>query len=348
MPTRPTLFLYTFLAFFTAQSCQAQRAPSSFIKLDPKHIVLFLDSVQAAKAITTDVTDNYFGQVTASEMSIQMRRELADEAREQLVARYVDFLKHDVENFTDQDTEFLERIMEKLFKGANECSPNIFPDTLRLIKTKGTHYGEGVWYTREKCIIIPKDELERRKTNPFGTTMAHELFHVYSRINPAKRSELYRLIGFESIGMDKLELPPMLARRVLFNPDGVDYAQKISLRKEDGSITEAIPIIYSKSVGYQPGQDVFFSYVEFNLFEIKKLENGNWGVQTQEDGYSPTLVMDKMTDFFRQIRDNTGYIIHPDEIMADNFSFILNPNLSIKFSKEGKELLKSMEEILKR
>jgi hypothetical protein len=348
MPTKPTLFFYAFVAFFTTQSCQAQRPPAPFLKLDDKHVVLFLDSTQAAKAITTDGTDNYFGRVTMSEISIQMRRELGDEPREKLVAQYTDFLKRDVENFTGQDTEFIERIMEKVFKSSNECSSNIFPDTLRLIKTKGTHYGEGVWYTREKCIVIPKDELERRKNNPFGTTMAHEVFHVYSRIHPAKRSELYRLIGFESIGLDKLELPPMLARRILYNPDGVDFAQKISLRNEDGSHTEAVPIIYSKSVGYQPGQDVFFSYVEFNLFEIKKLDNGNWSVQTQEDGYSPTLAMDKMTDFFRQIRDNTGYIIHPDEIMADNFSFILNPNLSIKFSKDGKELLKSIEEVLKR
>jgi hypothetical protein len=61
--------------------------------------------------------------------------------------------------------------------------------------------------------------------------------------------------------------------------------------------------------------------------------------------------MSKVPDFFRQIRDNTGYIIHPDEVLADNFSFIMldkdGAQASYKFSKAGKELLNLIEKILK-
>ena len=53
-----------------------------------------------------------------------------------------------------------------------------------------------------------------------------------------------------------------------------------------------------------------------------------------------------------QIKDNTGYILHPDEILADNFSFIMQDrdglNVSGKFSPAGKQLLKDVEGIIKK
>ena len=39
-----------------------------------------------------------------------------------------------------------------------------------------------------------------------------------------KRQLLYQLIGFETIGYENLQVPPGLAGRVLFNPDGVDLS----------------------------------------------------------------------------------------------------------------------------
>lgn len=343
------LLCLPFLFFFF--QCQSQ-TPIREIRLDGKHIALLLDSTAAAKAITTDRYDRYFDLVGASEMSIQMRKPLAEgQTRATLLPDYIEFLKSDVVGFDYKESKFVEEVMEKVFKTCESVAPGLFPDTLRLIKTKGTHYGDGVWYTREKDIIIPANELESRKTNPFTTTVFHEVFHVISRIRPAKSAELYRLIGFQGIGLDKLHLPDALAERVMYNPDGVDFAQKITLQTETGAI-EAIPIIFSKEVGNQAGQDQFFSYVEFNLYQITPNPDGTWTVLTKEDGFTSLLNMDKLPDFFRQIRDNTGYIIHPDEVLADNFSFIMNnqrnPALTAKFSKEGKQLLVEMEAILKK
>ncbi len=334
-------------------SCGQAQPPVREVRLDGKHIALLLDSTQAAQAITTDRYDRYFDLVTASEMSIQMRRPLEEgDDRVGLLPLYIEFLKNDVSNFDHKESKFMEDVLERVFKTCQEVSPGLFPDTLRLIKTKGTHYGDGVWYTREKDIVVPANELESKKTNPFTTTMFHEVFHVVSRLQPAKSAELYRLIGFEGIGLDQLRLPDELAARVLYNPDGVDFAQKISLAMDDGSRVDAVPILFSKVVGNQPGQDAFFSYVEFNLYQIVAQPDGTWLVKTQDDGFTSTLSMDKLPDFFRQIRDNTGYIIHPDEVLADNFSFIMagrrNPAMTSKFSKEGKKLLVDMEAILKK
>lgn len=348
---KPLFFLLFFAFFSTAFACNAQTT-TRLIVLGPGHVALLLDSADAAKAITTDRYDKFFERVTVSEMSIQMKQPLGEgQTRETLLPAYKDFLKADVEGFGAGDAEFLEKVLKKMFKTVGEVNANIFPDTMKLIVTKSKHYGAGVWYTRDNCIVIPKGELEAKKTNAFTNTMYHELFHIYSRLNPAKRARLYQLIGFEHIGVEKLVLPPALAERTLFNPDGVDFAQKIELASADNTKIQAIPVIYTNHVGAKAGQNEFFAYLEFNLFQIQPNGDGRWKVITKEDGFSSTLKINELPDFYRQIKDNTGYIIHPDEVLADNFSFIMveqnSPQYTSKFSVEGKKLLKDVEAILR-
>jgi hypothetical protein len=342
---------FSVLLLLHVLSCTAQ-TPIREIKFPNGKVCILLDSIGAGKAITFDKRDGYFEKVNASEMSIQIRKPLEQgQTRESLLPEYTRFLKTDVEGFSADESRFIEGVMEKVFRTVHGVSTDIFPDTLLLIKTKGRHYGDGVWYTRENCIIIPADELGRRKTNPFTTTMYHELFHVWSRLNPAKSDRTYQLIGFEDIGYQNLILPPALAAQVLYNPDGVDFAQKIALAQKDGSVISAIPIIYSNHPGWTNQQNTFFAYLEFNLFQIEKQADGKWKVIVKDDGISSTLDIQGQPDFYRQIKDNTGYIIHPDEVLADNFAFIMQEKngqkVSLKFSAEGKKLLVDLEALLK-
>lgn len=346
------LFLPLVCFCFVAFHCTAQPVlTKTVVRLDNKHVAIILDSVSAAQAIVQDVHNGFFDKVNVCEMSIQMKRTLNGETREQLLPYYMGFLQTDVRHFDQKENKFTAEVIQRAFKTCAEVNPDIFPDTLLLIKTAGKHYGDGVWYTRENCIIIPANELDSRKTNPFTTTMLHEIFHVYSRLNAAKQAQLYQLIGFNSIGYKNLLLPPSLAERVLHNPDGVDFAQKIDLKQADGNVISAVPIIVSNQASYQKGRDEFFGYLEFNIYEIRPDGAGKWAVVTAENGWSSTLNLDSQPDFFKQIKDNTGYIIHPDEVLADNFAFIMNakksPMLTAKFSPEGKQLLKDVEALLK-
>lgn len=334
----------------TAYACQAQQ-PTALMFLEKGKVVMILDANDASKAITYDKRNGFFEKVTAVEMSIQMKKPLLPgQTRAELLPEYVRFMKTEVADFSEAEVKYLSGIVEKMVKTVYSVNSDIFPDTLKLIKTKGNHYGEGVWYTREDCIIIPAGELAAQNTKAFTSTMYHELFHVYSRLNPAKSVELYKLIGFKSIGYDQVVLPTGLAERVLHNPDGVDFAQKISLTQEDKSVIHAIPIIYANAKGYQEGKE-FFGYLEFNLFQVEQQADGKWHVKVKEDGFSSTLSLDKQPDFFRQIKDNTGYIIHPDEVMADNFSFYMQDldgaKIAQRFSPEGKQLQKEVEAVLK-
>ncbi len=340
---------YALILFWQTSACQTS-APAQYIALDARHTLALLDSAKAARAISTDKTDQFFERVTPAEMSIQMKRPLGKKVkRDRMLADYRAFLSRDVANFTTDEAEFVRSVWAEVFQQCKGMADNLFPDTLFLIKTPGKHYGDGVYYTRERCIVIPANTLKERNRESFTSTMYHELFHVYSRMQPAKRAALYKTIGFEAIGYNKLQLPPDLAARVLHNPDGVDFAQKITLSTPKGTIFAA-PIIYANAPGYTAKQPSFFGYLGFSLFQIEPRRDGTWEAIVKPDGFSPTLDMRNLPDFYRQIRDNTGYIIHPDEVLADNFAFLLrgktNPAVTAGFSAPGKSLLAEMEQIL--
>ena len=343
-------YYFSLLFAVSLYACTAQKTVAYEVNLG-SNVTVLLDSAASARVISYDKTDKYFERITAVEMSIQMKEPLINQDRSTWADAYTNFVRADVAAFTPEEATFVTGLMKEIMKLCQSVSPDILPDSLLLVKTKGKHVGDGVYYTRENAIIIPADVLRTRNRAAFKSTMIHEIFHVYSRRNPKKSAELYKLIGFESIGYDNLEIQPGIANRIIHNPDGVDFAQKIDLKQADGSVVQAIPIIYSNAFGYIDDQDVFFSYIEFNLFEVKKQENGKWKVIVDNDGITSTLKVESQPDFFKQIRDNTGYIIHPDEVLADNFAFFIeslnNPLRTAKFSPEGKQLLKEMEAIIR-
>lgn len=349
---RSTLPAIIWLLF--ALSCTAQPAiPVHTLALDANHRLVLLDSTQAATTLLQDPVDHFFERVTASEMSIQMKVPLAEgQTRESMLPAFQQFLRRDVDTFSPEESAMVAEVMREVFLTCKDMDERIFPDSLLLIKTKANHYGRSVYYTRANTIVIPYDVLNPAMREAFRSTMYHELFHVYSRLHPEKRAQLYRLIGFEHIGLDQLILPDALAARVLFNPDGVDFGQKITLKTEDGKTINAIPVIYANNPGYKSGKRAFFGYVEFGLFQIEPTDSGRWKVITADDGFSSTLDLQKLPDFFRQIKDNTGYIIHPDEVLADNFSFLMlsqkDPSVTARFSPEGKKLIADIEAVIRK
>ncbi len=344
--------LITLAGLSIALSCTAQKGIThGSVRLDEHHILLLLDSTDAAFTLLQDPTDLFFERITASEMSIQMKQALKPgQQREDILPAFNEFLRRDVESFTADESDRVSQVFREVFKSCNGVFPGGFPDTLKLIKTKGNHYGPSVYYTRMNGIVIPSNVLGPEDRQDFTSTMYHELFHVFSRLHPEKSRALYKLIGFEHLGLENLQIPDGLAARVLFNPDGVDFAQKIELKTPAGNAIQAIPVIYANHLGYTPGKDEFFGYVEFNLYQIEKSGPSTWKVLTQNDGYSSTLDLKQLPDFFKQIKDNTGYIIHPDEILADNFSFLIqgknNTKITARFSDAGKQLLTDIEQEL--
>ncbi len=314
----------------------------------------FLDSMEASTAIITDHKNHYFDKVTPLDMSIQMKRPLNGlEDRSQILEFYKSFLQTEVLEFSDKEKAALTKVMIRALNLCNSLSAELVPGPVKLIKTKGNHYGQGAFYTREKCIIIPQSDLTSFDEDRMLETLLHELSHIITRYSPELKDKLYQTIGFEKIIDDEtqLSIPEPLTAKLLANPDGLDKNHGIRLVKPNGKLIWALPLTYSNYDNYTADIPVFFGYLQFQLFELEAGKAGNFKILTKPDGKS-TLHLQHFPDFFEKITDNTNYIIHPDEIIADNFYMMLLATNNIgglsmdNFSENGLKLIKKVKTVI--
>jgi len=192
-----------------------------------------------------------------------------------------------------------------------------WPKTIHLIKTTGKEEGNAA-YTRRNAIILPADKL-KQKNEKLERLLVHELFHVLSRANPALSTQLYEIIGYEAV--PSLKFPEELLSRKLTNPDAPSSRHAIEVGHK-GRKVKVAPILYARTEKYDENQGgAFFRYLIFRLL-ILDAENLS---KAKRDG-DGKLILLKPTEaggFQEKIGRNTGYIIHPEETMADNFVFLI-------------------------
>tara|TARA_B100000927_G_scaffold290791_1_gene290614 strand:+ start:1267 stop:2238 length:972 start_codon:yes stop_codon:yes gene_type:complete len=194
-----------------------------------------------------------------------------------------------------------------------------FPEKIWLIKTTGREEGNAA-YTRANAIVLPETFLEGRPSG-MQRLLCHELFHVLSRANKELRERCYAAIGFEKC--DELVFPEELAARKLTNPDAPrnDHCLKVRV---NGQAQWVIPILFSREEKYDPEKGgEFFRYLQFKLVVVERPVEGK-RVKVVRDGATAMLLdVGDVTGFFEQVGKNTSYIIHPEEILADNFVLLV-------------------------
>lgn len=351
----PSIFMLAITLWFSGMlltGCKNEKNSGSERAFISRELML-LDSARAARAILDDDAEDFFQRIGKLDMSLQMQRNYPAEAtRAQVLSDYRKFLQTDVTDFATNEAVVLHAVFEEIKTLCDQIAPGIFPDALELIKTNGRHYGNGVYYTRENRIIIPANELTYLDRESLREVLLHEVFHIYSRQHPRKRDALYALIGFHDLP-GELILPSAISSRLLLNPDGVDmsYAIELAMAKADTAL--CVPIITANAPAYLPERERYFEYVDFNLYPVREQADGSFVAMTDSLGHSP-IRLQEQPDFFRQIRDNTFYIIHPDEILADNFKWLVLARTGEekykpeRFSAAGQALLQAIETVLKK
>jgi hypothetical protein len=212
------------------------------------------------------------------------------------------------------------------------------PSVIRLVKTTGNEEG-GAAYCRGNNIILsakragaPEAVLERLLT--------HELFHILSRNNRKLRDSLYAVVGFRFCG--EVAYPKELAGRKLTNPDTPVIEHFITVTAQ-GKPTPVAPILFSKQESYdvQKGGEIF-AYLTFKLLAIE--QRGDSWIPVYQESEPRLLEADAAEGFREQIGWNTNYILHPEEILADNFVLLVQNATDVKTPR----ILEEMRRILKR
>jgi hypothetical protein len=213
------------------------------------------------------------------------------------------------------------RILEAIgrLRGRLKTLEPPLPERVVFIKTTGREEG-GAAYTRANAIVLTEEHV-RRDTESLARLICHELFHVISRANPAVRDGLYETIGFRRCA--EPTLPESLRKRKLTNPDAPVNDHCIDVAVDDWPRT-MVPILLSRSERYDVSRGgEFFDYLELWFLAVDIDEATGATTPVIEDGEPVLEPVDRLSGFFEQVGHNTAYIIHPEEILADNFAHLV-------------------------
>jgi hypothetical protein len=192
-----------------------------------------------------------------------------------------------------------------------------FPKSVVMIKTTGKEEG-GAAYTRGNAIVLPQ-HFARSRSEGLQKNITHELFHVLSRHDLELREALYASIGF--LPCNEIEFPAELKSRKITNPDGPHNNHCIQVTSE-GKPISVVPILYSSEPKYDVGRGgEFFQYLTFKLLVVEKSQ-ADWRPLRRDD-HAVCVEPRQVSRLLEQVGKNTGYIIHPEEILADNFALIV-------------------------
>lgn len=346
---KPGFILWLFLSL--ALPVISSKASEPALVLPDGKEVFLLNAAQGAEAILDDRGEPFFSVLTTLDMSVRMGTALDPRDYEKNKDRFTQFLKSNVRDWTPKEQKSFLEILKEAHRAASAIAPELIPKKWIFIKTTGAEEG-GAFYTRGSAIVVPQENLNNLLTHErpgdLVRDMIHESFHLFSRNHPEKRARLYQAVGFTRMG--SLVLGSQLSRRRLTNPDAPDFAHGITLRNAKGEPFRAILLTYSKVPEFTDELSGLFSYVTIGLFEVR-LEGNQWKVATDPRGDPHSLNPETARGFFEQIGRNTPYIIHPEEILADNVAILaltrLHPELANPTDVPNPELLNKIEAILK-
>ena len=321
--TAPSLFLI--LALAAGQ-------PPAEIKLGERTTVVLATAEEAAKILTQ--RDDFVKRMSPFDRAARLKtdRDVPEE-------EYLKFVGKNVLDWDDDEKKKLAGVVADIQTALKNLSVPL-PEKVFLIKTTGAEEG-GAAYTRANAVILPKS-VAAAPAARLQKTLCHELFHVLSRANPELRDKLYAAIGFEQC--DELPFPKELAARKITNPDAPVNDHRIRLKIGDKE-QWAIPVLYASAEKYDPKRGgEFFTYLQFRFLVVERAE-GSAAVKPVYEGESPKLVeVKQVSGFFEQVGKNTQYIIHPEEILADNFALLVARERDL----QSPAVVKKMEEILRK
>lgn len=267
--------------------------------------VVFVDRKRAQSLLRTE--DDYTNTLTKFDLQAKVQTVREDVS----VADYLENAGKYLYEWRQPEVDYLAKIINETRQLlANFNFTFELPQKINLIKSAMFEEGGARGFTRHNCIILNK--------NAYSSHLfEHELFHIISRYNPRMMEKAFNVLGFEK--SNDIEMPCELEDLKISNPDAPMNNFYISVMSNDEPI-DAVTLIYSKR-SYTGG--TFFSYLNKGLLRLSGAADSKVPYRNNA-GSIELLGYEEVKGFYEKIGTNTGYNIHPEEITADHFSFILH------------------------
>lgn len=302
--------LFSLVVLVLLLSCNAQTAKTvkqKTIAVEQKvePITIEFATVDQAKKLLT--TEDAYTRAW-SKFDIESKSNKVGSTRE-------DFFTHTAAQtmeWTDEEKQKLEDSFARIMKSINDQKFNLqLTESVSLVKTTSKEEGGAVGYTRNNYIVLT-ESMKGMSSENSDYLLAHELFHVISRKKPELRKKLYSLIGFKM--MNEVPYPDAIAEYRISNPDAIQNDSYINLTVGEEQVS-CMMILYADRP-YDGGS--FFNYLNIGFLRLE----GESSMKPVIGAEGPEIyALSEVSGFYEQIGRNTNYIMHPEEIMADNFTY---------------------------
>jgi hypothetical protein len=229
-----------------------------------------------------------------------------------------DYLNHAKKQALPWKNELMERILGAI-KNISihlELNPMPLPEEVHFVLTTGLEEGYAA-YTRGTAIFLNERIIQNHRN--FTRLIAHELVHVATRNNRKWKDKLYSQIGFKPC--EPPVFSPQFQKYLFSNPDAprIDHALQVTY---DGVKQNVAPIIFTSQEHYLGGN--FFQYIEAGLFLLDGENGTEYHMYPEENRI---IDFDDCPEFFENVGNNTNYLFHAEEILADNIADIYTNRL---------------------
>lgn len=268
-------------------------------------IVALVDSTTAAGILQQP--DAYTNSHTAFDLSIRL-----DRPNGLIEGDYLKAAGHDVTNWPTAEKSLLLSAFSQIDSMASLKGWHLhLPDTIKMIKTNCREEFGAEGYTRGNCIML------NSAADPISTAVvAHELWHVISRLNPDLRKKIYEVFHFKPC--NSIDYKEALHNRVITNPD-CPFLLNYATVEVDGQEQDVALVLYSKS-GYSPGKGLM-DYLNIGLLALQGDDSHKKPLLV--DGEPKIYEVQDVPDFIRQVGMNTPYMLHIEEVSAEHFSALV-------------------------
>lgn len=303
----------------------------------------------------------FITDLTRLDVSLRLKKDFVRNDSVDYKKEYLSFLRKQMKDWNGLDKKYLKERLKNVSHIIDKNTPSVFPDTLLLIRTTGDQEFSS-FYTVKNAIISPG--IIRTSSTLFSwlgyfsryieEKLIHEIYHIYSRYNPAVRQKVYSVLGFDKI--DRLGLNINLRHILITNPDDHDNNYKIGIPDSiSGKITDYCLLIQSKYptwIGYVefPARImVLLVYLDLKLHPIEYVK-GSWVSVLNKEGKPIVNSLDEIPEFFNKIGIKLPVTLSPEEIAAETFVILIKTNMNKKEQNKKtqaeQELLKQFQTVL--
>lgn len=266
---------------------------------------------------------------------------------------YAAFAADQTLDWTPKEKVRLTRLLAK-YAPKLEAYDLDWPEQVQFIKTTGKEDFDAA-YTRGNAIILPQRVLTGDEAM-LTHFILHELFHIYSRhASEDRRNQLYAVVGhqptawlpplpypFYAIAQPKdwprlfkprdISLPHPLVDETIVNPDAFTYRHVIPVSIGMTQLY-GLPVLFSRESDPVAGAEMGLQNIMgFRLLLVRPNSLGRWRMDPTQrrNGFVSPHEVD---GFWQSVGRNTDYIIHPEEILADNFVLLIAGAKDVKSPK---------------